>query len=952
MNLSTQLRVTADRFAQRIALDSRQTGALTFQTLDALLTNGRQHLANLGICQRNKVAVLMPSGGLCAVTQLLCISSAVSIPLNTSFIENELSRLTREIKPDILLTDDDESAKKYSSLLGIRCAAVAINSEKKEFSFTAYHPNVFRSEDVSASHPYQLPPNAALILLTSGSTGVPKWVPLTHDNLIGSAQNLQTSLFLTEYDTCLNMMPMFHVGALVDLLIAPLLSGGQVVLEETFDARKFFHRIKNSNITWFQGVPTMLGNILDFVAEQKIEIATNELSLRLIRSVSSALPLKHMDSIEEIFRVPVIEIYGMSETSGLICSNPLPPKIRKPLSVGVPYQTQLRIIDANGDELTAGDRGEICVRGDTVTSGYLNTKNSIDDGWLATGDEGYVDEDGYLYLTGRIKEVINRGGEKISPLEIDRFTAWIPGIREAAAFSFPHPTLNEDVALAVVTDKGAEIADDDIRRFLSAHLASFKVPRKIIRVSELPRAAGGKLQRHKLIDLYRAMMVSSDQQDNPPLSDDQKIIGKFWQQVLQSEALNQNSNFFDLGGDSLKSIWLVERLKKAGFKAPSAALLYDRPTLEGFTSALLNADAELEKDLPTGVDVELPTAIAKNLKAFMSSWTGIRQEGTNYLVGRNTTGRKPPVFWCVNANAEFDVLARALGDQQPVYGMRSLYQVSDRHPSHIPLVAQDYIADIKKIQPKGPYYLGGFCEGAKFAFEIARQLKGVNEEVGLLALQDQFVAMPYDGKVALYMCRPSPRAFAADFAEPEILWRSYYGDNTLVHQLNSTHGDCYGAESTEEFVKQLRLDLSEAQRRDGDTSSPASGFQPTELIVSGRAEISVVGPRISIGDKNILLRVKVRNIGGELWQPAVSSRIMLGCRWLDRKGKSRGGLAGFVGLDKALKPGASTQLVLKASVPKKVSLRTLEINVFQDGFKWFSDHGSDGAQRRIMILNS
>jgi acyl-CoA synthetase (AMP-forming)/AMP-acid ligase II len=342
--------------------------------------------------------------------------------------------------------------------------------------------------------------DVALILHTSGTTSRPKIVPLLHSNVAASARNISQSLALSPEDRCLNVMPLFHIHGLIAAVSASLAAGGSVFCCPGFDAMKFFGWMREARPTWYTAVPTMHQTILARASRNADTIA--EVPLRFLRSSSASLPGPVMEKLAETFGAPVIEGYGMTEATHQMASNPLPPRAQKPGSVGVEAGPLVRIAHETEDRLIEGV-GEVVISGPNVTPGYegnpeANAKSFFEaEGrrWFRTGDQGQFDEEGYLTLTGRLKEIINRGGEKVSPLEVDGVLSAHPAIAQVVTFALPHDKLGEEVAAAVVLREGEEADEASIRAFAGERLAAFKVPRKVVILDEIPKGATGKLQR-------------------------------------------------------------------------------------------------------------------------------------------------------------------------------------------------------------------------------------------------------------------------------------------------------------------------------------------------------------------------------------------------------------------------------------------------------------------------
>jgi acyl-CoA synthetase (AMP-forming)/AMP-acid ligase II len=341
------------------------------------------------------------------------------------------------------------------------------------------------------------PDDVALVLHTSGTTARPKIVPLSHANLTASAANIGRTLALGSDDVCLNVMPLFHIHGLVAAVLASLAAGGCVVCTPGLSGFRFFTWLREVRPTWYTAVPTMHQSLLQVAPRFKDVIAEGR--LRFIRSSSASLPPAVMDELEQTFGVPVIEAYGMTEAAHQMASNPLPPSPRFAGSVGIAAGPEIAIMDADGVLLPPGSVGEVVIRGPNVTAGYDNNPvanaAAFHKGWFRTGDEGVLDAGGYLRLTGRLKEIINRAGEKIAPIEVDNILMEHPGVQQVVTFAMPSRLFGEDVAAAVVSREGAAADAEDLRTFVAQRLAPFKVPRTIVFLSEIPKGPTGKIQR-------------------------------------------------------------------------------------------------------------------------------------------------------------------------------------------------------------------------------------------------------------------------------------------------------------------------------------------------------------------------------------------------------------------------------------------------------------------------
>jgi acyl-CoA synthetase (AMP-forming)/AMP-acid ligase II len=345
------------------------------------------------------------------------------------------------------------------------------------------------------------PDDVALVLHTSGSTGRPKRVPIRHRNLAASAHNIMNTYALTPDDVSLCVMPLFHVHGLVASVLSTFQSGGTVVIPVKFNPLSFWRVVRDTRASWYSAVPTIHQLLLSRAGAER---PAGSESLRFIRSCSAALPPEMMQSMEQVFGAPVLEAYGMTEAAHQMASNPQPPKSRKPGSVGPGTGVKISIMDAAGNHLAGGERGEVVIQGPNVVSEYENNPEanakSFTNGWFRTGDQGYLDEEGYLILTGRIKELINRGGEKIAPREIDEVLLAHPSVAEAVAFGVPHATWGEEVEAVVVLSSPEQ--ESAILAFCKERLAEFKRPKKVHIVEKIPRTATGKIQRGAIAASY------------------------------------------------------------------------------------------------------------------------------------------------------------------------------------------------------------------------------------------------------------------------------------------------------------------------------------------------------------------------------------------------------------------------------------------------------------------
>ena len=472
---------------------------MSYGELRELSDTVAKSLHEAGIGRGDRVAIVLPNGPEMAAAFVTIAQAAVTAPLNPAYREDEFAFYLDDLKARavVLLEGDDGPAAAAAKRLDIGIVRLVPDTDGPAGSFHLKAPRAETAGDRAAPEGTDV----ALILHTSGTTSRPKIVPLLQSNVAASAENIAASLALTPEDRCLNVMPLFHIHGLVAAVSASLAAGGQVWCAPGFDALKFFGWLRDADPTWYTAVPTMHQAILSRAGRNAETIAGAR--LRFLRSSSASLPGPVMEKLAETFGAPVIEGYGMTEAAHQMCSNPLPPRAQKPGAVGVPAGPEVRLADEAAPQLLNGGTGEVVISGPNVTPGYENNPEANEksffeaDGkrWFRTGDQGAFDEEGYLTLTGRLKEIINRGGEKVSPLEVDGVLSAHPAISQVVTFALPHPKLGEEVAAAVVLREGEELTERDVRDFASERLADFKVPRKVVILDEIPKGATGKLQR-------------------------------------------------------------------------------------------------------------------------------------------------------------------------------------------------------------------------------------------------------------------------------------------------------------------------------------------------------------------------------------------------------------------------------------------------------------------------
>jgi len=553
----------AERQPEAAALMFSGGAPITYRSLHEQVTGIRTSLRAAGVASDDRVAIVHPNGPGMAVAFLGVASAATCAPLNPTYAAAEFDFYLEDLdaRAVIVPSNWDSPVREVAQKRGIRVLELTdrVSPEGREFAL-----------DVSTSAPSFSEPESndgiALILHTSGTTARPKMIRLTQRNLCASAENIRATLRLTESDRCLNVMPLFHIHGLIGALLSSMASGACVVCTPGFSPVNFYDWLDEFQPTWYSAVPSMHQEILARAAASQAIVARSQ--LRFIRSSSAALPPLVMSQLESTFNAPVIQAMGMTEASHQIASNPLPPGTRKPGSVGLPTGVEVAILDDQDNSLPSGVPGEISIRGPNVTTVRPSSGKDLiprgPDEWFRTGDLGFLDEDGYLFISGRIKEIINRGGEKIAPIEIDEVLLEHPGVAQAIACGVADARLGEDVIAVVVRRAGSTLTERELREFASTRIAAFKVPRRIMFVEQIPKGPTGKIQR---IGLAKKLGIESLSFAQPggsvqfaaPQTPTELTLAEIWGAVLGIDRIGVHDNFFELGGDSMAAADVIAR---------------------------------------------------------------------------------------------------------------------------------------------------------------------------------------------------------------------------------------------------------------------------------------------------------------------------------------------------------------------------------------------------------
>lgn len=704
------------------ALDGR---CITYGELPGRLGAVQQWLIGIGIAPGTVLAVTMTNGVDAALTYLGCSLHATLSPMDPELGPAELKAMLEQVDAEGLLTDAAHASRIRSTTeeLGIPLYVLPFQSTGSLGTVPG-----------AAEVPFVVPAADHVLLLhrTSGTTGTSKRVPLRAHHIGLQARNTAESLGLTEHDRIVKVMPMFHMHGF-GCLTGTLWSGGTVICTPGHDGRYYAEHLREHKPTWFSASPTILNDIAR--AHRQDPSLKEQAPYRFIRSLSAAIPLSMAEEIERTTVAPLVEQYGLTEALSPVIANHPPPGARKLGSIGKPYRCEVLIVDRHGKEVPVGEIGEITLKGPGVINAYAGSPEVNAQAWFGdrfrTGDLGHVDKEGYVYITGRSKEEINRGGEKISPYEVENAIAGHPGVKAAAAFAFPHPTLGEEVALAYVPTSGP-VGSEELRRWMLGRIVAFKAPKHYFAVESLPATSTGKVKRYELARLVaRADVVISDgpaaevlptepyeravaqalaagpiaDVDPEALPADyvERTVAMVWGQELGLERVLLTDDFFQLGGDSLSGVRICSRLREMLDCKVELVDLFRNPKVKGFAAELGRQD-------------------------HVKRWT-------NLAPIRMTGGGIP--FVCVHGDEGNYNLPRLLSDDRPFIGF--MHQGEDgmglAHQT-IKSIARHYVNELLDARPDGPFILAGFSMGGVVAFEMAKRLRALGREIPLLILLD------------------------------------------------------------------------------------------------------------------------------------------------------------------------------------------------------------------------
>ncbi|MBS0519026.1 MAG: AMP-binding protein [Proteobacteria bacterium] len=724
--------------------------AISFARLVSAIEALGSQLRAAGLGTTSRVGIALPRGPESAVLSLAVCSTSILLPLNPNLTAAELEEELKQIRLDALIVPEGDLpgwVKPSGNGFGVFKAAVADSSwDQIKLEQVLPVPRSCEAAEVS-------PQSWAAIFKTSGTTGWSKRVPVTHENLIEMARKMERWLKLGPGDRSTCIMPIYYNAGFKATLLAPLLAGCSVAMPQTPSANDIDRWLVELRPTWLTASPAFLQAVVERLAALPGGVKH---SLRFVLSTASYLPEATRVELERLFAIPVVEFYGLCE-AGMMTAPALPPDLAKPGSVGRAPEGELAVRADDGRLLGPGQTGQIVLRGPSVMPGYLfddidGKPAGLEDGWLPTGDLGTIDEQGFLTIVGRTKEIINRGGEKISPYEVEKVLLEHPAVREAAAFAVPHPRLGETVGAAAVLRSGAKATSAELVDFLYERLAPFQMPRQVHVVDSMPVGATGKISRPKLSETFRTRGAEPVEQPDSPL---ELQIAEIWQRLLKRTDIGMDDDFFEIGGDSLQATEMLLELEEMSRHAIAPSEVGARLTIRHLTEVLAHS-AESKREILT---------LAK-------------------------PGQGTPLFFFHGDFSGWGFYAFRLVDllkkEGPVYLLHSILD-PDKGIETLEQMASRYLPLIMQVAPNGPVRLGGYCHGGLAALQVAQELEKAGRRVESVVLID---ALSINARPIMRMLMPLvtfvsrfvPGAFGRKIRRsgPPTLWRF------VTHLL---HGD-------------------------------------------------------------------------------------------------------------------------------------------------------------------
>lgn len=870
--------------------------------------------------------------------QLAASASMPTLVVNPASSSREIAGLLKETKATAIVTNssrDDVEALIDQFDIGHIELLPRENSHFADFDLALRRAGPKSSADIVVP---------SLVLTTSGSSGKPKVVSISHRALLSSAGNIAQALELGKEDINVHMLPMFHIGAILDLFVVSLMSGGRVCLAHPISTENLIRAIHDIRPTWVQAVPTMLKALVRTCSDHELEDLGR--SLRFVRSVSAGLAPGIQAEIETKMNVPVIQMYGMTETAGQICSNGLSTNARKPGSVGRPMGCEVRILDQNGNVVPLGQDGEVCVAGDIVFAGYDNMSRAetFHGRWFRTGDVGYFDDDNFLYLVAREGDLINKGGEKLSAAEVEQALLEHPSVMQAAVFSIPHETLGEDIGAVISFADGALVKEEVVRAFLGQRLSAYKVPRHLLVADTLPQLASSKIDKKTCRERFL---------NKEPLAHANKSrsaigteIALVWTDVLNQPKPMDNDDFFDAGGDSLAAHTFVLNLEERLQVTLPTNILFESPTF----GELENAVAKLVESSPRNHEED---QVLRAVRAVTAAWPGTRADEKSLIVGLGDVGEKKPFFFCVNGSQDYLRLVKEMDPERPFYAMRNLNLLPEKSPQNSQKLAKAYADEIDVLQPEGSLIFGGHCGGVDIARMIADILINRGRDVDLIVVIDSVLHEPCPAQALVIWTNNTDYSHysgTAQFVEPERGAAYVFPLGAQFNLIAENHAGLMEGKAVKTIAKMIEAEISRDRTIPDDVGAKLdkarSAFEQRKTLYD--ASLKIDAPRFFNAKGHVDVLVTLKNNTSQSWAPTRESGILVMAKWKRANGKMYLDPAGYAELTDTVEPGAEAKVRIRVKCRHHRTPLRLVIDLVDDGVAWFSWHGKPAAEHWMM----
>ncbi|MGH1331351.1 MAG: AMP-binding protein [Paracoccaceae bacterium] len=786
-----------------------------------------------------------------------------------------------------------------------------------------------------------------LILHTSGSTGQPKRVPIALTALNVSAKNIALGHQLQSSDLALNALPTFHIGALVDVLLAPLSVGGAVSITDQRTPKGLVAALIEKRPTWVQIVPTILRQMVEEMPPDQLRNAGD--SLKFIRSVTAPVPPDLKRKAEALLGCPVVEMYGMTETAGQIATNARDPLLHKSGSVGQPCNVPILICDSFGNAVAPGKIGEICVSGPSVFEGYegIPKEEVFFAEWFRSGDLGRLDPQGNLYVVGRLKEMINVGGEKVSPFEIETAALLLPEVLEAAAYALPHPSLGEQVGLTIACRESTDL--DAILAHLNGQLAPFKCPNTILRVAKLPRLANAKVDRLMLKRGGEKALAERMNRQNPsaePLEikdPNAALVARIWMDVLKCRAPAGEDDFFDMGGDSLRATQFLLLLEKHLGRDISPSQLFESPRFESLIAALFKQAPEAENETHRAI---------KFVKDKMAGWPGKVALEAGIFRSIGTLNRGAPLFWASQNTQETLTIAETLGQNRPFYFTMSLFRYENRTHEDFLVLAERLAQEIDRLQPEGEIAIGGFCGGASVMHFVAERLIEMGRRIKVFLSLDYWPGREVTFPMVHGMTTSGMHAACEHYAHFEFAQHLVHPNGTRIFRINGPHE--YSADDLAPHQDALNA-LIDAPftipRPDPNSAPPKTSWSFEQRRKPPSGEITLIqAPRVFARGGQSCFHLRVKNTSDVFWTASEISGLSIAAQLLNMDNCTRIYAAGYAPIEADVAPGEEITLTMDVQFPDLFLPFWAHFFFVSQGVRRFCER-SHTSVRRLVLPN-